>query len=331
MVRFRKPVQGPRRRSAPKWAKRRSAKSSQVKRPWIKRPLVWLGAFVTAVITGVVTTLVAEYGKEATGIGQAGPTPAKTTARTGPPLTVAYTNITSGRGGDSFAFSRPLDVNESQLKAIQVAGDQSQVHRDEYLRWASANGGVIADEAGTAIIQLTMQGNRAGQVRILDMQPLVQCNTPLTGTLFYSPPAGEGKTAKLGFELDKPNHVARTYSQERGLGGSYFVDKTISLARDEQQVFSIYVVTKRYCEFRLRLKLLDGSKTIFETVGNGAGVDGRALPFKITAMNVRDDFVGPGAFSAYKRMYAGGVTTSICANGGGWIKTDSGNIPRAPC
>jgi hypothetical protein len=183
-------------------------------------------------------------------------------APSGAPVAVASVSVNDPDGGDSFAFPQPIDLNQTQLAAIQDGGDPKYDHHDQYFQWMANRGGVIANEEGMSLIQLTLRGNRDYQVRILDMQSLEQCQAPLTGTLFYSPSAGEGPSAALGFDLDKPHSSAKQYSFETGFGDNYFPAKTISLNYKEQQVLSVFSKTKQYCEFRVRLKVLDGDKTV---------------------------------------------------------------------
>jgi hypothetical protein len=70
-----------------------------------------------------------------------------------------------------------------------------------YPNWFSSRGGV---KAGGLKIQLIIQGNRESPVRITDIQPVVSCHAPLSGTLFFSPTGGEDKNTQLFINLDKP-------------------------------------------------------------------------------------------------------------------------------
>jgi hypothetical protein len=249
----------------------------------------------------------------------------------GPPITVASVSLTPGVGGGSFALLQPIGLNPDQLRGLQKSGSQQEIHPDQFHRWIAEHRGVIADEEGTSVAEITLRGNHADQVRILDMQALPQCSPPLTGTLFYAPSGGEGASASIGFNLDQPFPTAKAYSQNAGFGHDYFPAKTISLNYKEQEVLAIYAKTRRYCEYRVRLKVLVGDKTSYETIGNGLIVGDKAPPFRFTAMSIKGggEHIGEaGAFSNYGKLYAGGVANYICKPLGRWVETTSGSMPK---
>ena len=174
-----------------------------------------------------------------------------------------------------------------------------------YESWARSHGGV---DLSVSEIKLVVEGNSAKLARIINMQVVKQCQSPLAGTLFYSPGAAQDTSVKLGFNLDEFVSVARTY-HDLVFGSSYFDNKTVSLRHGEQEVFQIRAVTKRYyCQYKLRLVVVVGGKTVYQVV------DDHGRPFRVTASLVAN----PGVrdpYAAYKAVYLGGVAKPV-SNGG---------------
>jgi hypothetical protein len=243
----------------------------------------------------------------------------------GPPVAVASVSLVAKKDGSSFALPQPVGLDSDQLLAIQANGPPEHSHPGRFDRFLSEHNGVVADESGATVAQITLRGNSADQVRILDLQALPRCRPALTGTLFYSPNQGQSKSASLGFDLDQPHPVAKTYSWDKGLGHDYFPARTISLNPKEQQVLAVYARTRGYCEYRIRLKVLVGDKTIYETIGNGRKVGDTAPPFRFTAMSITGDHVGrPESLSSYGRLYVSGGMTNDCKISGRWVDETSG-------
>ena len=209
----------------------------------------------------------------------------------------------SGAYGFSFAFRREVALSSRELNSIIGAGNGE----GNYESWARSHGGV---DLSVSEIKLVVEGNSTNLVRIINMQVVKQCQSPLAGTLFYSPPAAQDTSIKLGFNLDELVSVARTY-RDTVFGSSYFDNKTVSLRRGEQEVFQIRAVTARYyCQFKLKLTTVVGGKTVYQIV------DDHGRPFRVSASLV----AGPGAnhpYAAYKAAYLGGVARPINDEGKG--------------
>ncbi len=289
--------------------------SSKSRWRWVKRPAVWIGSLVTAVVTAVAVSLAVLFANHVIGFGQ--PTPGVEQPITGPkqsatgagqlsaqhglPVVVASERLLRNAAyqGNSFVFSQPLNLSPTQVHAInewtlglQLAG------LDNYYTWARAHQGI---DPNATIIQLVLAGNRNQPVRILGMQPVGECRAPLAGTLLYSPPAGQDSSVSIGFNLDKPDPAAQVYSQTTGFGADYFASKTVSLRYQEQQVFQVVATTaKHYCEFRLQLTVLAGGKTSTETIGNGVH------PFEVTSILPSRSITSLGS---YRQAYIGGVAS----------------------
>jgi hypothetical protein len=123
-------------------------------------------------------------------------------------------------------------------------------------------------------IQLVLTGNRRYLVRILNIEPVGTCTKPLNGAILVVPSAGDDPVDYIGFNLDEKAPAARTYWEGRW-GADFFARTTISLEYGEQHVLRILATTGRYyCQFRLRFTVLDGTRTIQETIGDGQSVFG---------------------------------------------------------
>ena len=281
-------------------------------RPWWKGSVAWVGALVTAVVTGVSVALVTSFSQHAVNAGQQ-------TAPKGPPVVVQHV-AAAPYAGDTFAFPQPLNVSRMQLKAFDSIGDQYMpgwVGRNHDYPWAWKHGGAAVDDA---VIELDVRGNRKAAVRIEGMQLDEQCHRPITGTLFYSPSAGSGSVTRIGFNLDQMHPIAQLLNGQYlpTFGGPYFLQKTITLNYGEQQQILLFAATKKYyCEFRIDMSVLDGNNIIHEMISNGS------QPFRVTAGITVPDPVDPSSrtinFAAYRRLYVGGVAPNPCH---GWARAN---------
>ena len=171
--------------------------------------------------------------------------------------------------------------------------------------WFFSHGGA---EPGTDT-QLVVQNNRPYTVRVIDINVLKQCTSPLHGTLFYAPDAGADSDVQIGFNLDSYDTDAETAD---GPGANqwrpgYFANYTVSIQPGAQQVFSLRTfVTKYSCSFRYRVTLLNGTQKTYQTIGDGD------QPFRVSALTSSGSNRG---FAAYQIMYAGGVANPQAAKG----------------
>lgn len=151
------------------------------------------------------------------------------------------------------------------------------------------------------------------------MQPVENCHAPLTGTLFYSPSAGADLDTQMLVNLDDPlapsKYIANVNGQASG-GTNFFQHFTVSLKHNEQFTFLVNASTvKQYCAFTFRMIVLDGSRTLTETVSDNG------KPFQVTAIYGQDS-VSPGAFSRYQELYVGGVAATNFSSKGKWIQVN---------
>jgi hypothetical protein len=216
--------------------------------------------------------------------------------------------VTLEQGPDqSHVVPPPLTVAASQLASLNAINETTSA----FPQWFTRHGAVATDNL---LIQLVVQGNRTSLVRIVNMRPVVSCHPPLTGTLFYSPSAGADTSTQILLNLDQPLAPSRYIADVNGSasgGTNFFQHFTVSLRHNEQYTFLVNTFTgTQYCEFTLAMTVLEGGRTVTETVGDG----GR--PFQVTAIE-NEDSARPGAFSGYRELYVGGVATSGVAGGSG--------------
>jgi hypothetical protein len=282
------------------------------RRSWLMRPAVWVGTLSTAIISGVAITLASNYASHAVEKSSSPNT-------TGQPVKVLSESLARNVAfqGSTFIFRNPINFTVAQLGHINSLMAGNNIGRPgRYYSWARARGGV---DPGSVIVQLVLAGNRDNVVRILNLRPVGQCADPLRGTLLYSPPAAQNLSVSIGLNLDQEDPVAQKLTGDSKFGQDYFSSKTVSLKYGEQQVFRIVAVTsKHYCQFRLNFTVLDGPRTIHETVGNGS------QPFRVTALDMGDGT----SVAAYKRVYVGGVADAGSC-GGRFISVNPTNFSFA--
>jgi hypothetical protein len=194
--------------------------------------------------------------------------------------------------------------------------------------WLIRHGAVAT---GTVDIQLVFQGNRTHTVRILNIKPVEKCTRPLGGTIFYAPSAGSDSITQLNINLDSPGAPA-SYTQNHQVNGmpegktisDYFGHNTVSLSNGEQFTFDIHASTAlHYCQFTFDMTVVDGAKTVVETVDN------HGAPFRVTAIYHKNHDIIP-IFSQYSAVYLGGVATPKGDNGWTLVPPAQANRSLSP-
>ena len=200
----------------------------------------------------------------------------------------------------SRVIPRPLALSASQLASLNSLNQSTPA----FQHWFATRGAVAANGL---LVELVVQGNRDDPVRIVNMQPVVSCHAPLTGTLFYSPSAGADTNTQLILNLDNPlgqPHYIANVNGQISSGVNYFEHFTVSLKRNEQFTFLVSAyTTKQYCEFSLKMTVLDGSRTLTETVSDNG------KPFQVTSI-YNQNSLNAGAFARYRELYVGGVAAA---------------------
>ena len=185
----------------------------QKPKPWWRRISVWAGGLGTAVATGVlvnVLTLQAQRATEpsapaskssavisprAAFSGRSSDKPSPTPS--GPPLTVLSEDPLNIGQMVVWVFPGEFLLNKKQLNyinsLIEAPGLRS---RPAFNQWFYSHG---AYEPGGTSTQLVVQNNRPYPIRIIDMNVVKNCRSPLTGTLFFGAGGAQDATIGLGF------------------------------------------------------------------------------------------------------------------------------------
>jgi hypothetical protein len=207
--------------------------------------------------------------------------------------------------GETRATSNPLALSASQLASLNSLAEKASLDSlagkdsPEYQNWFTNRGAI---PVGSTAIRLVVQGNRNNSVRIVNMQPIMSCRAPLTGTLFYFPHQGEDVTTQLVLNLDKPFALPGYRIGVARVNPNYFAHYTVSLKRNEQFTFNIVASTNAYyCEFKLKMTVLDGSRALTETISDNG------QPFRVTAAAYKEDNYNADRFAHYQDLYIWGV------------------------
>ena len=214
----------------------------------------------------------------------------------------------------SFVLPASVNLTAAQLaQASRLNWSGSESDHDQLV--ASLHGVSPSSSFGDATTEITMRGAASDTVTITGMDVVKQCTAPLTGTLLYSPPAGESTSVNVGFNLDDPISPAEN-EQGGNYSGRFFAGKVITLQAGEVQTLNVTVETrKHYCTFYFELHVATASGVVTEKI------DDHGTPFAVTAIQAGS---GPAGidFAAYSTVYAGGIANSDGNGGGAFVKVN---------
>jgi hypothetical protein len=122
----------------------------------------------------------------------------------------------------------------------------------------------------------------------------------------------------MEFNLDRAHPIAQLPTTHgRLFGKPYFSKATITLAHGEQQQIQLNASTRKYdCAFRIDMAVLDGTHIVHETIGNGK------QPFRVTAAITNSDPLQAFNYSAYQRLYIGGVASATVGCNDKWVQVN---------
>lgn len=304
-------------------------KSDESESPqWWHKPIVWAGGVGTVVVAGVLVNVLTPPAQRLAVSAQPAVTamplitvrgaasaskrhgrPKPSPAPTTPPLSVVSEDPLSLDDLGVWAFPSKISLSPSQLAYINALQRQTMVNVNLITRvadyfYALGGYGISADT------QIVLQNNSNQPVSILDLRVIKNCEAPLSGTLFDSPPQSSDSEIRIGFNLDSGDTDAES---AKGWDTSiwkpdYFESKYISFRPGEQRVLNIRAVTARHaCTFSYQATVLEGKKKFYQTIDD----DGH--PFRVNAI------VGgrPNAPCArYASLYVGGALTMLHRHGG---------------
>ncbi|WP_104161355.1 hypothetical protein [Arthrobacter sp. ZGTC212] len=162
----------------------------------------------------------------------------------------------------------PIALPPSVQLSDSILAELSQLSVEDQRGRLESLGGVVQ---GSSTFTVTVTGNRADEVRITDITPVVECSVRDAGTLVWTD-IGFGAaqdSTQMHITLDE-NLPAPYFLGENGERLPFFPAKTISLMQDEQVVIVIHAVTeKATCNFELDMTVTEGEKTQIQRIKNG--------------------------------------------------------------
>ncbi|MDF3302482.1 hypothetical protein [Streptomyces tropicalis] len=211
-----------------------------------------------------------------------------------------------------FGDDHPLVVNVSSVTTMRVTGGGTVIFPGPVPRTPqqlasdvnSLNGpGVLPDAVATQV-KLTNAGDATAYITDITLHKT--CTAPLTGTIVYDPPQGNGggstDVVDIGFDLDSPHPPPQNFNPDSlQLSGNYFLGHTVAIVKGAPQTLVLLAKTSRhYCRYSYEITL-DGEKdqTATKTVPS---TKGRSL--QVTANLIGDH--SPRPLTAYQRAYVPG-------------------------
>ncbi|MGP0027032.1 MAG: hypothetical protein ACLPKE_27295 [Streptosporangiaceae bacterium] len=271
---------------------------------WNRRR-IWLAGAATVIFTGVISgvavnilTPQAQKMISASGgssklvhLNSMPNAPSSTKSPAGQPLAILAENPIDVTG--VWVFPGKLTLKNSQLNYLNSLDMDSLSGEDALGSWFIEHGAYSPNE----ILQLVLRNNRSYLVRILDIAVVKSCGAPLNGTVFYSPAEGAVGDLDLYFDLDS-NDMNAQNDPENTNHSDFFSNQTVTIDPGAEQVFKVWAATREHaCSFFLQAEILDGSRIVFEKIGDGQ------QPFHVTAAVVNLSSSKP--YTAYQAAYPG--------------------------
>lgn len=290
-------------------AKKKAARPGRARGGW-KAGVI---AAVTTVLTGLLVAGLTKYLRFDTPLSAADPA--------GPPVKVDRVEPVHALDEVYVAFAKPPGLSPGELATDDDRGDTGKDYA-----WWRRHGGV---DAGILDVRAILRGNAASQVQLLDASlSHVRCTRPSTGAIAFSPSAGDGEVRGIGFDLDSPRPYAQEIGRLGAFGKPYFGRRTVTLDRNEVEVFAFNVWSlTRDCRFLIDIEANVEGKTAHVVLTD------HGRPFRVAGMRLEKDDVfapHPGTrpkylhrsrapkFGAYQEVYAAGVAAP--SGGGAWTR-----------
>jgi hypothetical protein len=131
-------------------------------------------------------------------------------------------------------------------------------------------------------VQLVIQGGARAPMVIREMRArIVSRHSPISSTLVYGPPQGEGAVTEIAFDLDSSDAVARRVNEAGLPAAPYFAGTFLTLQAGESIAFSIRAYTQAfYCEWEIEISAVVNGKGESLIVKDPGG-----YPFRTTAFS----------------------------------------------
>lgn len=284
-------------------APKKGAPDDTKKKPLWQLSASWLWGIFTAVLIGVLITV----------ISSALSSPAQKHAPLHPktatakfPLTILSERPLNTDNLSVWSLRRHVVLSAAQLRRfnIKFTHDTSGTAVGKYL---APLGGYPA----SSDTQVVVKNNRDYAIRIIDMRVAKSCGAPWRGTLFYAPGQAADLTTELGFNLDSQDTDAKVakYGVVKNSAPDYFSVYTVSISPGKQQVFDMIAVSSHQaCTFNYVATILDGSKKVYQPI------EDNNRPFRLGAIT--------SLFSKYGVLYIGGPASLNYAAHGRWVRAD---------
>jgi hypothetical protein len=266
---------------------------------WWKRPVTWVIAFISALV-------LAAAGALGQGIGGTIFAGAKSLVPKSAPTPVKIEQVTALSNSPDNSFALPHKVQLTKEELAELNGGNASY-------FAAFQAAHHAVPTGSGSIGITVEGNSNSTVTITGLKIIKQCQSPLTGSYFYNPPAGENTTISLGFDLDSQITYAQDTRAGENYSGNWFLEHVVTLAPGEPQTFTVFLATARhYCQFSFQLTVATPQGTVTEEI------PASGKKFELTASDQNyDPESGTINLSSYQSVYVGGVADA--QNNNEWI------------
>lgn len=212
----------------------------------------------------------------------------------------------------------PMDVNAGATVIYARPAPLTQQQMAHALETSTGPGVVVPNSMAQKVV-LTNTGSST--VYVTDISVHKSCTNPLTGTIVYAPPLGNGGGPTgiigLGFDLDSPHPLAQNFNADTlKLSGRYFLSHDVPIVKDIPQTLVLFVRTKRYyCHYSYEMTLRGDRKQTTRKISD------TGHPFEVTA-----DLIGktPRPLASYQTAY---VAADQATTGLGAQKTTSSSSP----
>jgi hypothetical protein len=235
-----------------------------------RRPVVWLGGVLGALILAAATAFGTGVGQTLWSSATAPPAPH------GPPVKLEAVSPLEFYEFKSYVLPTKLVLTAGQLAAMNA---EVGISSTGYVNWFRRRGGVLAVDG---LVAVTIVSNSDSPVTIKEIDVVKRCQAPLHGTLFnYVLGAGAPSVPQVTFNLDQLVAVGQ-YGPPPGpgypaAGGNFFAKKVVTVGpRERPQTLDLFVQSSHYCQFTFQMKVATPKGMITENISN----DGR--PFRIT-------------------------------------------------
>jgi hypothetical protein len=299
---------------------KRSSDSSARQPLWHTR-LAWLGGLMTAVLAGVLVSIVTgllPIGRLGSAQPSSSPPPPEMSPRQSVP------NSPSARKPSRHGKSADTKTEPFKpLKVVSVFPLDGEVYKDWVFKGSGPDPAQIAkadedrhhpallnqdffDDGGYALstdTQLIVRNRRSYPVSITNIRISRRCQAPVdSARTDDTQPELTDESTQLGFIIDShdPQAMMAVGSDvSKWKHVNYFASHTVAISAKSVHVFDIRTAAlHRTCIFWFQVSVVDGDSLITQKIGDGR------LPFRVSAFVPSPSDGHP--FAGYRKLYVGG-------------------------